>query len=61
MVMTEIYSTQTDNCAYCPFKISANGIDTEIDPEILNILGVDPNFMKIDIHRSTQEELNFFS
>lgn len=45
---------------YTPIKLSANGIVVEIDKEILDIMGIDPSFMNIEIHRSTREELSLF-
>jgi len=38
--------------------ISANGIDVEIEREIIEVLGIDPRLMNIEIHRMKKEEIN---
>ena len=43
---------------HSPVKVTSNGIEVEIEREILDALGIDPAFMSVEIHKTSKEELD---
>lgn len=56
----DILNVADNTGTYSLVRVSANGREVEIDQAILDALGIDPQFMTVEIHHTTKEEWDLF-